>query len=456
MATRRKNGKPSGGTKPSNQQQEGSGKPLLRIAAGLGDPEREHSLLSALVGSGEIIIAERCLTADELLTAVQNGKLDAVLAAIDLHRLSDGRLRELMRTRVALVLLVFDVDDERWQSFPGIILPLDADADIVRGALHAATRSERPQPVWPRGEPEAQLVAASNTIHEPPTALSLLTVASGPGSPGRTTVAINLAAALGAVAPTVLVDADLAGPTVAAYLDLDPTRNLSMLAHAEPETPGEWDRAISQEIQPLGSRSRQAFVLCGVPKPEMRTSISARFLERVVAELCQRYRYVILDIGADLLTVEAELHRTALTLAQQVLLVTSADLVGLWRARTALGVIQNRLQLNSERVSIIVNRHDRRHSHSRTEIEWALSVPVAALVPYDHAALQRALRDQRPLVLDNRSRSARALLDLAERVHGGSLELPAEPAKSGSRRWLGRVSRAAWRRPGVAKTPEGA
>lgn len=452
----RKIGTPSRTKWSSSRWRDGAALSPVRVAAGLGDPERERSLLSALTDSGEIVIAERCLSADELLVCVHANQLDAALAAVDLHRLSVARLQDLARARMPVVLLVFDADAEHWQSFRGAVLPIDADAEMVRQALHAAVRGEWPHPVPRRGKPPEQMGEAIKTIQEPPTALSVITVASGPGSPGRTTVALNLAAALGAVAPTVLMDADLAGPSIAAYLDLDPTRNISMLAHAEPETPREWNRAIAQEIQPLSPRSRHGFVLCGVPKPEMRSSVSARFFERAVAELRQRYRYVILDLGADLMAAEAGVHHMALALAQQVLLVASADLVGLWRARVTFGVLQEHLQLNPERVALIVNRHDRHHGHSRTEIEWALNLPVAAMVPYDYAGLQRALSNQRPLVLDSRSRAGHALLNLAERVHGGSIEMPAEPDGPAHTGWLGRLSRAPWRRPSVAKTPEGA
>ena len=53
-------------------------------------------------------------------------------------------------------------------------------------------------------------------------------------------MAINLATALGAVEPTVLIDADFASPSVAAYLDRDPSRNLCTLAHAVRESPHAW------------------------------------------------------------------------------------------------------------------------------------------------------------------------------------------------------------------------
>src|SRR5262249_7917198 len=187
---------------------------------------------------------------------------------------------------------------------------------------------------------------------------------------------------LGAVEPTLLVDADLTNPSVAAYLDADPTRGLYMLAHAEPDAPGVWERAIAQETQPLHPQSAHAAVLCGVPKPEMRAAVTRRFVERLVDELRHRYRYVVLDLGADLLGPDALVHRTALGLADQVLLVASADLVGLAHARTALAQLDAQLGLARDRVAVVINRHDTRHHHSREEIEWGLDAPTPPLIPY--------------------------------------------------------------------------
>lgn len=415
----------------SEQPRQSSSRPLaddalspFRLAAGLGDPEREQLLLSALGSTGEIVIAERCLSADQLVASVQRGSVDAVLVANDLHRLTGGRLDELARSRLPLVLLVPDPDDEQWESFPGALLPLNAEVEVVYQALLAAIHGDRPRPTPQRASPPLPAIKVSGTADEPET-LSVIALASGYGSPGRTTVAVSLAAALGAVAPTVLVDADLAGPSIAAWLDADPTRSISMLAHAEPETSRDWDRAIAQEVQPLHPRSPHGVVLCGVPKPEMRSLVSIRFFERLVAELRRRYRYVILDTGADLLGAEMALHRAVLVQAQQILLVASPDLVGLWHTRAALGILQNQFALGTERIALLINRHDRRYHHSRVEIEWALGLPTAAIVPYDHRSLQRAMAAQRPLILEGRSQAGRALVNLAELIHGGNIILPA-------------------------------
>lgn len=404
----------------------------LRLAMGLGDTAREQELQQALDEAGDFIVTARCLAAEHLLACIQGGQVDVALVAYDLHRLSASRLSELARSPIPLVLLAPATGQGLWQRFPRIV-PLGADPQTVAQALHAAARGEPPQPA---PAAETAIVEPLGRAIAPPGALCLLTVASGRGSPGRTTVALNLAAALGAVAPTVLVDADLCGPSITTYLDANPTRNLYMLAHARPETPLEWDQAIGQETQPLGPTSPHGAVLCGVPKPEMRSLVSAIFFQRLIGELRQRYRYVIVDVGADLLGADTETHRAALGLSEQILLAATPDLVGLWHARTALGTLRNQLRLDPDRVALILNQYDRRYHHGRTQIEWALDMPVAAVVPYDHGAAQRSLIAQVPLVVHSRGgRASRALLELAGRVHGGTITLPPEPSKNGRRPW---------------------
>jgi MinD-like ATPase involved in chromosome partitioning or flagellar assembly len=231
------------------------------------------------------------------------------------------------------------------------------------------------------------------------------------------------------VAPTILVDADLVGPSIAAHLDADPTRNLAMLAYAEPVTSGEWERAVAQESQPLSPDVPSAVVLCGIPKPAMRSRISAQFFEQLIAQLQRLYRHVVLDIGADFQGPNEVVHRQSLGFAQQILFMASSDIPGLWHARVGLDALHAHVRMDTDRVALIINRHDRRFHHSRGEIEWALGIASAALIPYDHQSVQRALCSQRPLVLDRRSRPGRALLDLAGRIQDESLAASPEHPK---------------------------
>jgi hypothetical protein len=82
-------------------------------------------------------------------------------------------------------------------------------------------------------------------------------------------------------------------------------------------------------------------------------------------------------------------------------------------------------------------------------VEWHLGAPVVAVIPFDHAGLQRAISDQRAVVLDRSSRAGRALLALGERLHEGKLRLPAPTPADTRVRWWQRV----FRRPARVGVP---
>lgn len=409
----------------------------LPLAVGLGDAERERTLVPVLEEAEQFVVVERSLAADQLVAFLKHQRVAAVLVAFDLHRLTAALLQEILQSRTPLVLLVPDPDEPRWAAVP-VVLPLTADAATIRQALLAAVRGERPAATRPPDDGDAAAVPPARFATITPEELAVIALVSGHGSPGRTTMAVNLATALGAVAPTILVDADLAGPSVAAYLDADPTHNLYMLAHADPRTPADWDHALAQEVQPLGPRSPQGVVLCGVPKLEMRSGVSAAFFERMLAELKQRYRYVVLDLGVDLPGAELALHRHAVQLADLAVLVADASLVGLWHARAALRLLEQQTGVQPERIALLINRHDRHYHHRRAEIEWNLGAAIG-IIPYDHAGTSRAIGNQQPLVLNGRSRAGKAVRDLAERLHGGRILLPPDPAGNRFTRWWRRL-----------------
>ncbi|HEY2596676.1 MAG TPA: hypothetical protein VGK33_22510, partial [Chloroflexota bacterium] len=286
--------------------------PGLRVALGLGDQELEQRLRPALESLDDLHIVAQCLAADQLLQLVTSRQVEALVVAWSLHRLTDAALDELDRPGLTLVLLVGDPTEERWQRRRGPVLTLGADPEAVHQAIlagrpgvRASARSvvsPEPLPRKPVDRPEKAGLGG------------VIAVTGGAGSPGRTTLAINLATALGAAAPTVLVELDLSAPAVAAYLDADPSRNVCTLAHAVRDDPHLWGPALGDELQPLGTGSTHALLLCGPPKREMRTSLGPALAERLIEELAQRFQWVILDVGSELIGIEttAATQRAAL------------------------------------------------------------------------------------------------------------------------------------------------
>jgi Mrp family chromosome partitioning ATPase len=420
-----------------------------RLAVGLGSPAAEAALLPLLAAADDLEVAARCLGAEDLLAAAREPAIDAVLVGLDLHRLSPELLAELASGRWSLVVLA---PLGAPPDLPGLVVPAEAEPAEVLQALRLA--------VGGPPAPAAAVARGPGSRDEPPpgpapeadgTVVSgLVAVAGPPGAPGRTTVALGVAAGLGTIAPTVLVEADATAPSVAAYLDLDPSRNAFMLAHAEPATPRDWEEILAQELQPLDrARSPHAVVLCGVPKPEMRAALRPAFVARLLEELGRRYRYVVVDLGPDPLGAERSVGVPTLDRAEAILVVVAAELVGLHRARGLLGPLRARPA--PERLALVVNRHDPKRHHAWQEIEWALGAPAGAVIPYDWGAVQRAAAAQRPVVFEGRGPAAQALLELAGRIYGRRLRLPPDPERPG--RWAWASRRAGWLRRSPATAP---
>ncbi len=116
----------------------------LRVALALGDQEREQRLRPALETDPELLVVAQCLAADQLVEVVETQRLDGVIVACDVHRLTEPILRQLDRRGPPLVVLDRDPTAERWQDLRGVVLPLDAEADAVASAVKSARRGQRP------------------------------------------------------------------------------------------------------------------------------------------------------------------------------------------------------------------------------------------------------------------------------------------------------------------------
>ena len=400
----------------------------VRIVVGLGNAERERRLVPELVATGEIEIVARCLAADQIPEAVRQHRADMAVLALDLHRLNAVPAAVLSAAGTPLVGLATRRDEQADTGTWAAIVPVDADSERLRAAILAVARGERLEPAAAMDTGTTPALLDQNaSSRETDSPAGLIVVASGKGSPGCSTLAVNLAAALGAIEPTILVDLDLAGPSAAAMLGLNPRLNVYMLAHAEPRSSRDWSKALDQELQPLARRSPHAVVLAGIPKPDMRAAISPTFLQHLLPELRQRFQHVVLDVGL----IQGAWGDWAWQswvagAASQVLLVSTASLVGLSHLRMALGRLP---ELQRDQVALVIGRYDRHTEHSRWEIEFAAGRPVAALIPYEHRAVERALWAQQPVIFARRSRAGRAFLELAERLHGGHILLPPESTK---------------------------
>ncbi len=226
---------------------------------------------------------------------------------------------------------------------------------------HAAGALADELPYWGAGRRGGRVVA----------------VTSGKGAPGKTTIAIALAALLGEHgAGVVLLDADLRGGNVAPYLDLDPRRGLVGLAAAG----GRLDRELQE--------GPGCSVLAGVERPELAAGLAGGALSGVISALRERFVTVVVDLGAP---PPAGLLRAA----DELLLVTGPDLVSIWNARTALPAIRE--DAGSAVPRAVVNRREGREHYPAGEVGRALGMAVLGVVREERESARRAVARQIPL-----------------------------------------------------------
>ncbi len=358
-----------------------------RVLLAAGSRELERRLTRELAAAG-LVVGGRCLDGPSLLERASEPGFDVVLAAAELHRLSDGVLAALRERGLPVVLLAADSGDAARLSGLARVLPASTPGPVVAAALRqAAASGARPAgPVDAAGSaggadaPPAALPPAAVRDVPSPHARShgrVVAVTSGKGAPGKTTIAIALAALLGEHgAGVVLLDADLRGGNVAPYLDLDPRRGLVGLAAAG----GRLDRELQE--------GPGCSVLAGVERPELAAGLAGGALSGVISALRERFETVVVDLGAP---PDAGLLRAA----DELLLVTGPDLVSIWNARTALPAIRE--ESGSAMPRAVVNRREGREHYPAGEVGRALGMAVLGVVREERESARRAVSRQIPL-----------------------------------------------------------
>lgn len=353
-----------------------------RILLGVRNPEYERQLLTAL-SAGGFDVAGRCLDGPSLVA--QADEVDAVLASADLHRLTVDSLEVVRNSGTPLVLLVQPSEIAHFEGLAYLAPAASSRADIV-AALRAAIERGPIQEATPATGRQAENSARAPMTHGG----QVLAFVSGKGAPGTTTLAIGLAAALGHHGSrVVMVDADLRGGGVAPYLDFDPRRGLIGLTVGPPSAD-----VVGAELQ----HAKGFSLLAGIERPEMRERVTPEQLITALAVLPGQFAFTVVDVGQALPGVASDAANAVVRTADQVLVVTTAGLAGLWNTRHCLRYLQESLGLPRERLALVINRHAGRHEYGAAEVERALGVRVVATVPDDRKAAMRAARDQLPLI----------------------------------------------------------
>lgn len=259
----------------------------------------------------------------------------------------------------------------------------------------------------------------------------LVVVWGPPGSPGRTTVAVNLAAELAdPLHPAVLVDADTYASSVAQVLGvLDEVPGVAAAARVADH--GTLDRAALADLAPEVRPGLR--VLTGLPRADRWPELRDVALADVLETCRQLAAWTVVDVAACLeedeeLSFDTLAPRrngatlTALEAADSVVVVGSADPVGLQRLVRGLDELGDRSQaprtvvVTRARPGPVGRDHGRR---IRESLQRFAGLDTVHLVPEDQEALDVALLHGSTLEeVRPRSAARMAMVDLAVRLGG--------------------------------------
>ena len=361
-------------------------------------------------GTG-VRIARRCVDVADLLAAAASGRARAALLAVDLPHLDGDVVAALRAAHVEPLGVVGDeatgatgttaasaataATHRLHQMGVRVVMVAGGDDDLANQIVQ---RLEQEHPADSPAPPAAGLEAPEPA--DAPTG-QVVAVWGPTGAPGRTTVAIGLAAELADLGhPALLVDADVYGGSVAQHLAmLDDVSGV--LAAARNAKVGALDgAALALHCRAVGPLR----VLTGLPRPDRWPELSPAAMSSILTCARGLARHVVVDCGFSLESEEDLMFDTAaprrngatwsvLEQADRVLAVGAADPVGL--SRLARGVVDLGASLPGREVSVVVNRMRGSLGWSAGEatamIERFTGRGGAVVLPEDGAACDRAL-----------------------------------------------------------------
>jgi MinD-like ATPase involved in chromosome partitioning or flagellar assembly len=326
------------------------------------DASWESELVAAVEATAGYTVARRCADLADLLAAAAAGHGEIALVSADLRALDRPALHELASHGVEAAGVVGPGDEpgERRLRQLGLEVVLRADlaSHEIDDALDALEAIHLGQLDPGR---DAGHAGDLDPGVAPPTRATVIAVWGPTGAPGRTTVAVNLAAELALREPTLLVDLDTYGASIAQALGLlDEAPGVAAAARAADQ--GGLDLAGLARVAPEVSPGLR--VLTGLPRAARWTELRAPSVAHVLATARGLARFVVVDCGFAIeddeeLSYDTLAPRrnaatlTALEEADELVVVGTADPIGLQRLVRA---VQDLGSVPSPTARVVVNR----------------------------------------------------------------------------------------------------
>ncbi|MCD6223765.1 MAG: septum site-determining protein MinD [Deltaproteobacteria bacterium] len=242
---------------------------------------------------------------------------------------------------------------------------------------------------------------------------TVITITSGKGGVGKTTIAANLSLGLALKGKkTVVIDMDIG------------LRNLDMILGLENRIVYDIINVMENKVKLSQAliRDKRTNNLHFLPASQTKdkTSIKIdRFLE-IMEDLKQKFEYIIIDSPAG---IESG-FKTSMLPADKIIVVATPEVSSIRDADRIIGI----LEANEKKdISLIINRISYQLTKkgdmlSKDDVVQVLSVPLLGIVPENKDVLTHANKGE-PSILHQNSTTGRAFNNITRRILGEDVEL---------------------------------
>lgn len=238
----------------------------------------------------------------------------------------------------------------------------------------------------------------------------LFALFSAKGGSGCTTIATNLAVQLAKMTgrKTLLLDLDLELGEAGVHLGMQPRFSFVDLIR-------NFHRLDADLLASYIERHDSGVHLLSAPlQPDRAEAVTAEQIRGILHFLRQHYEYVVAD------TSKSFTPATTATLeaADQVFLVTTADLPSLRNIKRCLPLLDRLTGQASQKVKLVVNRYQPTDPITLDDVERALSMAIHRTLANDFRSVSGAINEGKPVVLAGASPFADDVRELGAAIAG--------------------------------------